>query len=206
METYAENVEAAKAALAAAVGIRDNESLPTRKGIVGVATWASGETKSYQDAKEFVSVVKSELPYRSTSGFAFYNLSSDPTVCKALDDLVYSEFGEENPNDMSHYEEHAELASKMNALGFERTYEPGFSKDLMMWKESETGRTFGLDHWRGVKGFLEDHEARACPKPPDRPRSIKEVMASAQARAEARAAARAEERSQLFGLNGRGEM
>ncbi|MDR3278595.1 MAG: hypothetical protein LBT12_07455, partial [Oscillospiraceae bacterium] len=65
----------------------------------------SDETFKYTDAEEYIAVVKEELPYRATTGFTFYTLTEDAAVRKAIDDLVYNEYGEQNPRELADYAE-----------------------------------------------------------------------------------------------------
>jgi hypothetical protein len=53
-----------------------------------------GESLLYTDADEYLKKIKKELPYRATSGFRFETLTDDPRVRKAVDALVYNEYGE----------------------------------------------------------------------------------------------------------------
>jgi hypothetical protein len=72
--------------------------------IIGTVSYASGEQKTFTDPKAFIKTVKEELPYRSTSGFAYTVMDADPATRKAIDDLAYNEYGEENPHDLAHYQ------------------------------------------------------------------------------------------------------
>lgn len=71
--------------------------------IIGKVSFASGETLAYTDPAIFVQVIKDELPYRPTSGFQYEVLTDDPQVRKAVDDILYDMFGEENPRQLSEY-------------------------------------------------------------------------------------------------------
>lgn len=99
-------------------------------------------------------------------------MTSDPLLCRDLDDLVYNEFGEENPHPLSEYEEHAALEAQMNALGQERIFVPGFSQRAMMWRDIASRKEFALNYWDGVKEFLMEHQDQmkvesAVPKAPN---------------------------------------
>lgn len=84
--------------------------------IVGTASYASGEQEIFTDPKKFIQTVKEELPYRSTSGFTYQVMYADAATRKAVDDLAYNEYGEDNPHDLAHYQstesEHMEKASE----------------------------------------------------------------------------------------------
>jgi hypothetical protein len=71
--------------------------------LAGSVSFASGETFRYTDADEYIKTVKEELPYRAASGFCFETLTDDPRVRKAIDDLIYNEYGEENPHGLESY-------------------------------------------------------------------------------------------------------
>lgn len=72
--------------------------------IIGRATFASGERQIFTDPAEFLKTIREELPDRSSSGFAYEVLTTDPKTRKAVDDLVYNEVGEKNPHDLAFYE------------------------------------------------------------------------------------------------------
>ena len=61
---------------------------------VGRTCYASGETQEHEDALDYIKTVREELPYRATSGFQYETLTNDPIVRKAVDDILYNEFGE----------------------------------------------------------------------------------------------------------------
>ena len=48
--------------------------------------------------------MRKELPYRPTTGFRYEVLTGDPTVRKAVDDIVFDLYGEENPRQQEDYE------------------------------------------------------------------------------------------------------
>lgn len=95
--------------------------------IVGTASYASGEQQIFTDPKEFIKTVKEELQYRSTSGFTYQVMNADAATRKAVDDLVYDLYGEENPHDLAHYEstegEHLEKAAEaLNTALYEKMF------------------------------------------------------------------------------------
>ena len=65
--------------------------------IVGSVSFLSGETQQFTDAKAYLDCICEELPYRATSGFSFRTVTQDPAIRKAVDDIVYDFYGEENP-------------------------------------------------------------------------------------------------------------
>lgn len=95
--------------------------------IVGTASYASGEQQIFTDPKEFIKTVKEELQYRSTSGFTYQVMNADAATRKAVDDLVYDLYGEENPHNLAHYEstegEHLEKAAEaLNTALYEKMF------------------------------------------------------------------------------------
>lgn len=74
--------------------------------LVGTASYANGDHQEFTSAEEFIKTIREELPYRSTTGFTYRVLTEDAKTRKAVDDLVYNEYGEENPHDLVYYETH----------------------------------------------------------------------------------------------------
>lgn len=70
---------------------------------VGRVSFAGGETREYTDALEYVKAVKDELPYANFSDFHYKTLTENPLVRKAVDDLLYDLYGEENPRPLEDY-------------------------------------------------------------------------------------------------------
>lgn len=107
--------------------------------IIGIATYASGEQQTFTDPVAFIKTVQEELPYRSTSGFAFKVLTEDAATRKAVEDLVCNEYGEENPHDLSYYQ------------NTKKTPEPMTGQELntalyqVMFAEQETYRNWLLE-------------------------------------------------------------
>ena len=56
----------------------------------------SGETQQFTDAKEYLDCIRKELPHEATTGFRFRTITQDPVIRKAVDDIVYNFYGEEN--------------------------------------------------------------------------------------------------------------
>ena len=65
--------------------------------IVGSVSFLSGETQQFTDAKEYLDCIREELPHEATTGFRFRTITQDPAVRKAVDDIVFDFYGEENP-------------------------------------------------------------------------------------------------------------
>ena len=88
-----------------AYDLRVQQMNMAKKELVGKVLFASGEEITYRDADEYIKAVKEELPYHSTSGFRYYTITDDPQVRKAVDDLLYDLYGEENPRQLDDYNE-----------------------------------------------------------------------------------------------------
>ena len=69
----------------------------TEKPVVGRVSFISGETQEFTDANEYLTCIREELPYAATSGFRFRTVTRDPAIRKAVDDIVFDLYGEENP-------------------------------------------------------------------------------------------------------------
>ena len=74
------------------------------KPLVGRVTYANGGTQEFTDADELLACVREELPYRPTTGFRYEVLTDDPVVRKAVDDMAYDLYGEENPHPLEDYQ------------------------------------------------------------------------------------------------------
>ena len=72
--------------------------------MVGRVSFANGERLEYTDADEYLRCVREELPYHQTSGFRYETLTDDPAVRKAVDDILYDLYGDENPCPLEDYE------------------------------------------------------------------------------------------------------
>ena len=71
---------------------------------IGRISFANREVLEYTDPTEFLKVIEEELPYHPTSGFRYETLTSDPQVRKAVDDILYDLYGEENPRTLEDYQ------------------------------------------------------------------------------------------------------
>ena len=65
--------------------------------IVGSVSFINGDAQQFTDAKEYLDCIREELPYRATSGFSFRTVTQDTAIRKAVDDIVFDLYGEENP-------------------------------------------------------------------------------------------------------------
>lgn len=93
--------------------------------VVGYCSWPSrGERIAFTDPQEYVAAVKEELDDYMQTGFRFETTTQDPAVHKAVDDAVYSLFGEENPHDLDYYSQRME-AMEYGPQGVENTWQTG---------------------------------------------------------------------------------
>ena len=69
----------------------------TDKQLIGSVSFLSGETQQFTDAKAYLDCIREELPHEATTGFRFRTITQDPAVRKAVDDIVFDLYGEENP-------------------------------------------------------------------------------------------------------------
>ena len=80
------------------------QNMARDKALVGRVTYANGDAQDFTDAEAFLNCMRKELPYRPTTGFRYEVLTCDPTVRKAVDDIVFDLYGEENPRQQEDYE------------------------------------------------------------------------------------------------------
>ena len=71
--------------------------ISTDKPVVGSVSFLSGETQQFTDAKAYLDCIREELPHEATTGFRFRTITQDPAIRKAVDDIVFDFYGEENP-------------------------------------------------------------------------------------------------------------
>ena len=65
--------------------------------LVGRVHFINGDAQQFTDAKAYLDCVREELPHEATTGFRFRTITQDPAVRKAVDDIVFDLYGEENP-------------------------------------------------------------------------------------------------------------
>ena len=70
---------------------------------VGRVTFANGERCYYTDPQKYLQTVREELPYHPSTGFRYETLTDDPEIRKAVDDMLYDLYGEENPRQIEDY-------------------------------------------------------------------------------------------------------
>ena len=74
-----------------------------QKQLIGRVSYASGEHEEFIDPQKYLQTIREELPYQATTGFRCETLTDDPAVRKAVDDMVYDLYGEENPRQIEDY-------------------------------------------------------------------------------------------------------
>ena len=65
--------------------------------IVGSVSFINGDARQFTDATAYLDCIREELPHEATTGFRFRTITRDPAVRKAVDDIVFDLYGEENP-------------------------------------------------------------------------------------------------------------
>ena len=86
------------------------------KPLVGRVTYVGDDTQEFTDAEAFLKCIQEELPYRATSGFRFEVLTDEPAVRKAVDDIIFDFYGEENPRQMEDYQKEPEQGMKIGGI------------------------------------------------------------------------------------------
>ena len=69
----------------------------TDKQLIGSVSFLSGETQQFTDATAYLDCIREELPHEATTGFLFRTITQEPAIRKAVDDIVFDFYGEENP-------------------------------------------------------------------------------------------------------------
>ncbi len=70
-----------------------------KKPVIGVVSFANGDEFCYTDPKEYLEMLKEELPYYPITGLRYRTLTNDPEVRNAVDGLIYNLYGEERPGE-----------------------------------------------------------------------------------------------------------
>lgn len=71
--------------------------------LVGKVTFVGDDDILYDDADAFLDCIWEELPYRDTTGFHYEVLTDDPTVRKAVKDILFDFFDVEEPCEEEDY-------------------------------------------------------------------------------------------------------
>lgn len=72
--------------------------------IVGRLTFANGDVLEFTDPAEYVEKLREEIDFIATTGMKYETLTDDPRTRKAVDDIVYDHYGEDNPRPIEDYE------------------------------------------------------------------------------------------------------
>ena len=70
---------------------------------VGRVSFANGERMEFTAPQDYLRTIREELPTKDGTGFLFETLTDAPAVRKAVDDMVYDLYGEENPRPLADY-------------------------------------------------------------------------------------------------------
>ena len=70
---------------------------------VGRVSCAFGEGMELTAAQDYLRTIREELPTKDGTGFLFETLTDAPAVRKAVADMVYDLYGEENPRPREDY-------------------------------------------------------------------------------------------------------
>ena len=65
--------------------------------------FANGEHMEFTAPQDYLRTIREELPTKDGTGFLFETLTDAPAVRKAVDDMVYDLYGEENPRPLEDY-------------------------------------------------------------------------------------------------------
>ena len=65
--------------------------------LIGRVHFINGDAQQFTDTKAYLDCIREELPHEATTGFRFRTITQDPAIRKAVDDIVYDLYGEENP-------------------------------------------------------------------------------------------------------------
>ena len=88
----------------------------TEKPIIGRVSFISGETQEFTDAEEYLTCIREELPHEATTGFRFRTITQDPAIRKAVDDIVYDFYGEENTHTEEDYKVGSSEGLRMSGM------------------------------------------------------------------------------------------
>ena len=92
------------------------QNMARDKPLVGHVSFANGDTQDFTDAEAFLECVREELPYRPTTGFRYEVLTDDPSVRKAVDDMIFDFYGEENSRQLEEYQKTPDQGMTMGGM------------------------------------------------------------------------------------------
>ena len=96
---------------------RDGQSMKQERPAIGRVSFVSGEKLEFADMEAFLNCIREELPYRPMTGFHFEVLTDDPTIRKAVDDMILDFYGEENPSQLENYQKPPEQGMTIGGIG-----------------------------------------------------------------------------------------
>ena len=73
------------------------------QSVVGRLTFANGDVLEFTDPAEYVEKLREEIGFIATTGMKYETLTDDPQTRKAVDDIVYDHYGEDNPRPTEDY-------------------------------------------------------------------------------------------------------
>ena len=92
------------------------QNMARDKPLVGRVTYANGDAQEFTDAEAFLKCVQEELPYCPTTGLRYEVLTDDPAVRKAVDDIAFDFYGEENPRQLEEYQKMPDQGMTMGGI------------------------------------------------------------------------------------------
>ena len=92
------------------------QNMARDKPLVGRVTYANGDAQEFTDTEAFLKCVREELPYHPTTGLRYEVLTDDPAVRKAVDDIVFDLYGEENPCQLEEYQKTPKQGMTMGGI------------------------------------------------------------------------------------------
>ena len=92
------------------------QNMARDKPLVGRVTYANGDAQEFTDAEAFLKCVQEELPYCPTTGLRYEVLTDDPAVRKAVDDIAFDFYGEENPCQLEEYQKMPDQGMTMGGI------------------------------------------------------------------------------------------
>ena len=84
--------------------------------IVGSVSFINGDARQFTDAKAYLDCIREELPHEATTGFRFRTITQDPAIRKAVDDIAFDLYGEENPRQLEEYQKTPKQGMTMGGM------------------------------------------------------------------------------------------
>ena len=81
-----------------------NQAQKEKESLVGRLTFANGDVLEFTDPAKYVEKLREEIGFIATTGMKYETLTDDPQTRKAVDDIVYDHYGEDNPRPLEDYE------------------------------------------------------------------------------------------------------